>query len=112
MKRRMELLALPVPKIIPATKAMADAQEHVLVAQLEEVSAGHIFVDRDARNAIGQEIADIFPLAAESGRFRDGWVFPAEDGVVGIGFQPAERIPLTVFVVEHIARFGLGRDGI
>ena len=36
----------------------------------------------------------------------------AEDGVVGVAFEPAVRVPRPVLVVMRIAGLGLGRDGV
>ena len=45
----MKLLVLPFAEVVAAAEPVADAQEHALVAELEEIGAGDVLVDRDAR---------------------------------------------------------------
>jgi len=44
----------------------------VFVADLEEVGTGHVLVDRYAFDGVGQQIANVLPLAGQRGGFRDG----------------------------------------
>ncbi len=79
---------------------------------LEEVGAGDVLVDGDAGDGVGQQVADILPLAFEGGSLGEARPFPAEDRVVGVAFEPAVGIPGAILVVMRIARLGLGGDGI
>ena len=38
-------------------------------AELEEVGTGHVFVQRHAFDAVGEEVASVLPFAVESGDF-------------------------------------------
>ena len=108
----MELFVFPVAEVVAAAERVADAQQHVPVADGEEIGAGDVFVDRDAFDRVGHQIADVVPLAGEAWGFDDARSFPAEDGVIGVAFDPAERIPGVVFVVVWIAGLGFRGDRI
>ena len=43
----MELLGFPLAQVIAAAKPMADAEEHLLIAEAEEIGAGYVLVDGD-----------------------------------------------------------------
>ena len=62
-----ELLVSPVANVVTAAEAMADAEEHVPVAQLEEVWTGHVLVERNTGNAVGEQVAHELPFAFEGG---------------------------------------------
>jgi hypothetical protein len=51
---RIELLVLPLAEIIAAAEAVTYAQKHVLVADLEEVRTGDIFVDVHVPDTVGK----------------------------------------------------------
>ena len=53
MKFGIEMLVLPVAEIITATEGVADAEEHPLVANAEEIGAGDVFGWLDTGHVVG-----------------------------------------------------------
>ena len=106
-----ELLVLPAAQVVAAAAGVGDAEEHVLVAQGEEVGAGDVFEVVDARHVVGQERADVFPLV-ELGGLEDRGRVAAEDGVVGVALEPAVRVPGAIELALGTAVRGIGDDRI
>ena len=65
----MELLVPPLAQVVPAAQAMADAQQHVFVANSEKVCTGNILVDRNALGKIACIPTVIFSAILSVGVF-------------------------------------------
>ena len=61
VERGMKGLVLPIAEIIAAAEPVADAEQHVLVAEFEHVGARDVLVDRNALNGVGQQIVGTLP---------------------------------------------------
>lgn len=72
----IELLVLPLAEVVAAAEGVADAEEHPLVADAEEVGAGDVFGGLDIGHVVGEEAAEVVPVL-EVGRFEEGWRFSA-----------------------------------
>ena len=106
----VELFVSPLANVVAAAETMADAEQHVLVAELEQIGAGDVLVQGDAVDAVGEQVAHVAPLAVGADGLRNRRPSAAEDGVAAVAFLPSERIPGTVFAVVLVALLGLWRD--
>ena len=90
---------------------MADAQQHPLVAEREEVGAGDVLAEGHVGQVVPQEVADERPVLQVL-RLQQRRLLAAGDGVVGVADEEAIRVPmadlrLRAVRVPHLDGIGL-----
>ena len=91
---RMELLVAPFSDVVAASKLVADAEHHPLVAHGKEVRTGDVLVQVHSFQGVGQEVAHMVPGRVQVAGLEHRCRVAAEDSVVGaVRIHPAVRIP-------------------